>query len=65
MLLSVKKRGRRPKPLAERRRNRVQVNLNDSEYIGIEQLADETGESVPNYCRRVLARHVAAKGRKG
>lgn len=60
----MKPRGPKPKPLEERRRNRIQVNLNDPEYIGLEELAEEDGESVPNYSRKVLARHVAAKRRK-
>ncbi len=58
------KRGRKPKPLAEKLRNRIAVNLNDKEYVGLVALAEEAGETPPMYARLVLARHISRRTAK-
>ncbi len=48
--------GRKPKPLAEKRRNRVVLNLTDAEHRALRRAA---GALLPaTYARRVIGRHL-------
>ncbi len=56
--------GRIPLPDAERRRNRVTIQLTDAELEALRQVAQGARESVALYARSALLRHLAAKRRK-
>lgn len=58
-----RKPGPKPKPAAERYRNRVQVGLSDAQFEALEALAAEAGEAMSEYIRRVLADHLARRVR--
>ena len=62
-LAPMVKRGPKPKPLEERRRNRLQINVTDEEHRTLSQLAGQ-GESAASYIRQMVTRHLAAKRRK-
>jgi len=51
--------GRKPKPVIERQRNPVQVNLTDSEHRGLTEVAGT--ESLASYVRRLVVRHLARR----
>lgn len=58
---SMATRGPKPKPLKERRRNRVMLNLDDAEY---QRLVDAAADEPPStYARRVLLRHLDRRER--
>ncbi len=58
---AARRPGRKPKPLGERRRNRVMLNLTDDEYRELVEAAD--GEPESSYARDVLTRHLERRRR--
>jgi hypothetical protein len=55
-------RGRKPIPLAERRRNRVMLNLTDAELEWLERSAD--GKPISEVAREILFRHRRYRSRR-
>ena len=60
--MTKKKLGPPTKAPGERLRNRIMLNLRDSEIEQLEHLAGD--ESVASYARDVVLRHLKAKGRQ-
>ena len=55
--------GPKPKPVEEHRRNRIMLNLNDSEHDLLSKAAG--GESLSNYARKALIWHLSRRLRSG
>ncbi len=51
--------GRKPLPLAEKQRNRVMLNLTDSEYAELMKAAGN--EPISTCARRIVVRHLARR----
>ena len=51
--------GPKPKAAEERRRNRIMLNLNDTEYDLLCKAAGD--EPLSNYARRILVRHLSRR----
>ena len=54
--------GPKPKPTAERRRNRVVVNLTDEEYDALAKAAGS--EQLSTFIRRALARFITRRRKR-
>lgn len=54
-----KRPGPKPRPASETRRNRIMLNLSDSEFASLERAAD--GRPASDFAREIVLRYLARR----